>query len=431
MTNGFNMRRRNLAAEGAFVEPCPAVSDLCSFLTESLASRQPLFPVGHHLYIRLTNFPPQEHHGFTQEARNEAVEGTPPLKHRRTMSTPKPFHIPVDRRRFFQSMAKVSAGFTLSGYLAEALAATPLVTEGPYYPLADDIPLDKDNDLVQLNDNTTLANGVITYISGRVLDASGNPVKNALVELWHADREGDYLQSTGVGRNAACDANFAGFGQFLTGSSGRFRFRTIKAGLYVGRTRHYHWGITLPGQTVRQTSQTGWNETALGLNGQQWATQNSNDNVFSTVSSAQRAGMLLDFTAVPDTTTGEVQATWDFVSGLTPVEPTYPGGGSLVVTGTPVAGPSAGSPRYRLTVPAYAGYSYEVYGNPTLADLGSRSMPFSLTQTGAIDHHIHTATADGTLNLYVDGTAAKGFYSVSFRVPGANTGTPSGGGGPR
>ena len=339
-------------------------------------------------------------------------------------SEPQSFHIPCDRRRFFRSMAIASAGFTLPGFLAEAVAATPIVTQGPYYPLADDIPLDKDNDLVQLDDRLTVANGVVTHITGRVLDANGNPVRNALVELWHADREGDYLYSSGSGRNAACDANFAGFGQFLTGSSGRFRFRTIKAGLYVGRTRHYHWGVTLPGRTTRSTSQTGWNEVAYGLTGAAWGTQNSNDNVFSSVPAAQRASLLLDFTAVPGTTTGEVQAEWDFVSGFTPTKPTYPGGGRLTVAGTPVAGPVGSDPRYRITVPAYAGYTYEVYGNPTLADLGWRALPFSLSATGSIDRHKHTATAEGSLSLFVGDAAERGFYQVSFRVPGANTGTP-------
>src|SRR5947207_15469463 len=138
---------------------------------------------------------------------------------------PQSFHIPIDRRRFFKSMALVSSGFTLSGYLAEALTTSPIVTQGPYYPLANNIPLDKDNDLVQLNDNLTIAAGIVSYVSGRVLDANGSPVKNALVELWHADREGDYVYSAGTGRNPACDANFAGFGQFMTGSSGVFKFR--------------------------------------------------------------------------------------------------------------------------------------------------------------------------------------------------------------
>ena len=335
------------------------------------------------------------------------------------------FYIPIDRRRFFKSMALASAGFTLPGYLAEALTTSPIVTQGPYYPLASNIPLDKDNDLVQLNDNLTIASGVVSYISGRVLDNSGNPVRGALVELWHADREGDYLYSTSAKRNPACDPNFAGFGQFLTGSTGEFRFRTVKAGLYMGRTRHFHWGVTLPGRATRSTTQTFWNETAYDLNGNAWATQNANDMVYSGITNAaQRASVALDYTAVPGTTTSEAQTTWDFVSEFTPVEPTYPNGGSLVVAGTTVAGPTGGNPRYKISVPTYAGYSYEIYGNPTMANLAWGALPFSLTQTGMIDRNIYTATNDGTLNFYVEANSAKGFYYASFRVPGANTGTP-------
>src|SRR6266540_6266702 len=114
---------------------------------------------------------------------------------------PQSFYVPIDRRRFFKSLALASAGFTLSGYLAEALTTSPVVTQGPYYPLANNIPLDKDNDLVQLNDNLTIASGIVSYISGRVLTSSGTPIRGALVELWHADREGDYLYSTSATRN--------------------------------------------------------------------------------------------------------------------------------------------------------------------------------------------------------------------------------------
>src|SRR5881394_597373 len=324
---------------------------------------------------------------------------------------PQIFHIPIDRRRFFKCMALVSAGFTLPGYLAEALTTSPLVTQGPYYPLASNIPLDRDNDLVQLNDNLTIASGIVSYISGRVLDSSGSPVRGALVELWHADREGDYLYSTSAARNPACDPNFAGFGQFLTGSTGEFRFRTIKAGLYMGRTRHYHWGVTLPGRATRSTTQTFWKETAYDLNGNAWSTQNANDMVYSGITNAaQRASVTLDYTALPGTTTGEVQTTWDFVSQFTPVEPTYPNGGSLAAAGTAVAGPSSSNPRYKISISAYAGYSYEIYGNPTMADLAWGALPFSLTQTGMIDRNIYTATSDGTLNLYVEAKSAKGFY---------------------
>lgn len=312
-------------------------------------------------------------------------------------------------------MAAASAGFTLPGYLAEALTVTPAQTPGPFYPLADDIPLDKDNDLLHVNNRLTPASGIVTYISGRVFTSSGAPIRNTLVELWHTDANGNYTHSTGVGPNPAADPNFAGFGQFLTGSSGAYLFRTIRPGLYPGRARHFHFGITVPGQSRRFTTQTYW----AGEPG------NANDFVLNSIADPeQRNSVILTYTPVPGTTTGEVQATWNIVMGSTPVEPSYPGGGSLIIAGTMVAGPAAGSPRYRLSFPAYMDYTYEVYANPTLGALSWAALPFSLTQTGAIDRHKFTATSDGALSLFVDAKGAKGFYLVSFRVPGANTGTP-------
>jgi protocatechuate 3,4-dioxygenase, beta subunit len=339
----------------------------------------------------------------------------------------KAFHIPLSRERFLRAMFKASAGFMLPGFLGEAISATPTVTQGPYYPLADDIPLDKDNDLARVNDGLTLATGVIEHLSGTVYDVSGNPVKNALVELWAADHQGDYLYSTGVGRNAACDANFAGFGQFLTGSSGKFRFRTIKAGLYNGRTRHYHWGVTLPGRTTRVTTQTGWNEIAYSLTGAQWATQNSNDNVFSTVTAAQRASMLLSYTPVTGGAAGEVAATWDYYSALAPVDHTYLGNsGRFEATVVEIVAGPTGTYRAKITIPAYSGYTYELYTSTTLGDTDSSQIPFALTQAGAVGNHKYTAASAGSLSFYVPLKDAntRRFYSVSYRIPGANTGTP-------
>jgi protocatechuate 3,4-dioxygenase beta subunit len=340
-------------------------------------------------------------------------------------TTAQTFHIPVDRRRFFKSMAIASGGFMLPGFLAEALTVAPTVTQGPYCPLAKNIPLDKDNDLGQLNDNLTLAADVITHITGRVLDTDGDPIKGALVELWHADREGDHLYSASATRDAACDTNFTGFGQFLTDADGAYRFRTVKAGLYRGRTRHCHGGSTLPGQKTRITTQTAWNETAVDLTGATWDTQNSNDSVFSTVSSAaQRAAMLLNFNAVPGTATGEVQAAWDYVVRQSRTEPTYPDDCSLVGAGVPVAGPGGGNGRFKLSLPAYTGYSYEIYGNPTFVGLGGSALPFSLSATGTIDRNIHTATGEGALAPFVEQKAVKGFYYVAFPALGVDTGTP-------
>src|SRR5438132_9283638 len=81
------------------------------------------------------------------------------MKHKTVINEPQMFHVPIDRRRFFKSMAVASAGWMLPGYLAEALTYAPEVTQGPYYPLASNIPLDKDNDLIYLNDNLTAATG--------------------------------------------------------------------------------------------------------------------------------------------------------------------------------------------------------------------------------------------------------------------------------
>jgi len=156
----------------------------------------------------------------------------------------------------------------------------------------------------------------------------------------------------------------------------------------------------------------GWNETAYANNGSVWATQNANDNVFASLSATQKAAILLSFLPVEGTGTGEARTDWDFVSGCTPVEPTYPPPGGFIAVGLAVAGPN-NTVRYKLTIPACTGYCYEVYGNPTLADVEWAALPLSLTQTGSIDRHKHVATAEGSLPIYVEAAATKGFYEVS------------------
>src|SRR6266581_4426653 len=130
------------------------------------------------------------------------------MKTQNNSSEPKPFYLPLERRRFLKSLAIASAGFTLPGYLAEALTIAPSVTQGPYYPTTDTMPLDKDNDLIYVNNNLTRAIGKITYLTGRVLTSSGAPIKGALVELWHADNGGIYVYQKNTASNPAYNANF-------------------------------------------------------------------------------------------------------------------------------------------------------------------------------------------------------------------------------
>lgn len=356
------------------------------------------------------------------------------------IAQPSPFYIPLERRKFLKAIAAASCGFALPSYLAEALTIAPSTTQGPYYPTVGTMPLDKDNDLLYVNDSLTRAVGKITYLTGRVLNSSGTPIKGALVELWHADNSGYYIYQKA---STAYDTNFQGFGQFLTGASGAFKFRTIKAGLYNGRTRHYHLAVTIPGQLTRYCTQLFWNETAYVTDSSGnntatiFATQNSNDTIYQALTTDQKTAVNMTYTTV-DSATGTVAAHFDFVVGLTPVDPVYPNGGSLVIAPTIVAGPT-NSTRFKLSIPAYTNYTYEVYGNPTMANVGNTitnwdssyltnmswgGLPFSLTQTGAVNTNRFTASANGTLNLYLDAKAVKNFYYVSFRVPGANVGVP-------
>ena len=68
--------------------------------------------------------------------------------------------------------------FAVPGAVRRGAARTPAQTEGPFYP--DKLPLDTDNDLLIINDSITPAVGEITHLTGRILDADGSPVRNAV-----------------------------------------------------------------------------------------------------------------------------------------------------------------------------------------------------------------------------------------------------------
>src|SRR5438309_2002364 len=150
-----------------------------------------------------------------------------------------------NRRRFIRSLSFGAALFTVPGLFAEELVRTPSQTEGPFYP--DHLPLDTDNDLIIVNDALTPALGEITHLSGRILDARGEPIRNALVEIWQVDNQGVYLHSHSNDHNRR-DKNFQCFGRFLTGSTGEYYFRTIKPVPYPGRTPHIHFKVKVRGR---------------------------------------------------------------------------------------------------------------------------------------------------------------------------------------
>ena len=120
---------------------------------------------------------------------------------------------PANPSRHAGAMASGAAFFTTGGLFAEQLALTPSRTEGPFYP--DKLPLDTDNDLIIVNDSITPAVGEITHLTGRVLDASGSPVRGATVEIWQCDANQVYLHTgDSSSKSNQQDKNFQGFGRF-------------------------------------------------------------------------------------------------------------------------------------------------------------------------------------------------------------------------
>ena len=70
-------------------------------------------------------------------------------------------------------------------------------------------------------------------IQGRVIDADGTPVNDAMVEIWQANAHGKYAHPEDT-RDLPVEPGFTGFGRVYTDEDGRFRFHTIKPGRVPG-----------------------------------------------------------------------------------------------------------------------------------------------------------------------------------------------------
>jgi protocatechuate 3,4-dioxygenase, beta subunit len=217
--------------------------------------------------------------------------------------TPPNIYVP-SRRGFFKGIALAAAYMTVPGAFAEALMITPKQTEGPFYP--DKLPLDTDNDLLVVNDGLTPAVGTITWVSGRILDSRGEPIRNALVEIWQCDNNGAYLHS-GTTNKEKADKNFQGFGRFLTGATGEYLFRTIKPVPYPGRTPHIHYAIKMKGREK-------WT-TQLYIEGHPG---NPKDGIWKSLDEKGRAALTAPFTPIANSKAGELAAKFDLVMGHTP-----------------------------------------------------------------------------------------------------------------
>jgi len=147
-------------------------------------------------------------------------------------------------------------------YLHEAYQST--VKRAPQQPL---IPLEHTlaeltgpvygHEIIRPLDNDLTRNAVVhgeaigerIIVTGRVLDEQGNPVRNALLEIWQANACGRYIHKLDQ-HDAPLDPNFTGAGRVLTDQNGEYRFTTIKPGAYpwknhinAWRPAHIHFSV--------------------------------------------------------------------------------------------------------------------------------------------------------------------------------------------
>jgi protocatechuate 3,4-dioxygenase alpha subunit len=102
------------------------------------------------------------------------------------------------------------------------LKQTPSQTVGPFFHNA--LFFGGENILV-----TERTRGQRIHIEGRVLDGAGEPVLDAMVEIWQADAQGIFNHPADP-RSSKADKSFRGFGRSETDATGKFWFKTIKPG---------------------------------------------------------------------------------------------------------------------------------------------------------------------------------------------------------
>jgi protocatechuate 3,4-dioxygenase beta subunit len=78
-------------------------------------------------------------------------------------------------------------------------------------------------------------------VSGRVLGADCKPLAGALVEIWHADANGDY---SGFTRGKKDDAACLLRASITTSAEGQYSFSSIVPAEYPGRPRHIHYRVS-------------------------------------------------------------------------------------------------------------------------------------------------------------------------------------------
>ena len=128
------------------------------------------------------------------------------------------------------------AGYSLAGSLAQtqaiqdvqALKPTPANTLGPFYRSG----APKRDKLVEMGQS-----GTPLLVTGRVIDLAGRPLNRAVLEVFHADHDGEYDMS-----------GFNCRGEIPITANGEYKYETVMPAAYGGRAQHIHYRVNAPGQ---------------------------------------------------------------------------------------------------------------------------------------------------------------------------------------
>ena len=115
---------------------------------------------------------------------------------------------------------------------SNARGITPSQTVGPYFAYCLTPKAYGYAELITSDLVTEDAAGERIRIEGRVIDGDGQPVPDAMIEIWQADGQGRY--SHPADRRALANTRFKGFGRSGTDAEGRYRFTTVKPGTVPG-----------------------------------------------------------------------------------------------------------------------------------------------------------------------------------------------------
>ena len=120
-----------------------------------------------------------------------------------------------------------------------SMPSTPTEETGPVF--GQNLIGEWDNNLIMnFTKGKAPAVGERIRIHGRVLDESGRPVPNTLVEIWQANAGGRYRHVKDT-YFAPLDPNFGGCGRTLTDENGYYEFMTIRPGAYPWPNRGNDW----------------------------------------------------------------------------------------------------------------------------------------------------------------------------------------------